>query len=482
MSNSSVPTVVIIGGGVSGTLVAAALLDAHSPLDVVVVESRPSLGRGLAYSTPCAGHLMNVPAGKLSLVEGEPNHLVKWLRANWERGAAGKSFIPRHIFGRYVGDFLSARLAQAEPGVKLRHLRKEAVNLVWKEPGWAVHFADGSRMKAAAVVLATGNPPPPEDVVPAGEFRESANYFPSLWEPGATKDLPVDAAVLLIGSGLTAVDAAISLDANGHRGDVYMISRRGLFPRHHSERSAREAPDDWQPPLPHTLRGLLAQVRRRARLHQRRSGGKFDTGWRRVIDALRDQTPSLWQGLTEIEQRRFLRHLRPFWEVHRHRMAPEVAEEIARFRKEGRLHTLAAWIRRIESYPDGAWVDYVHRPGGHGSWLKVARVINCAGSETDYRKLKRPLGTNLFASGIVEPGPHGMGLRTSSDGELESAQGHTWPNLVTLGPTRLGSLWETTAVPEIRVQADLLAKLLRARLEPATSSAVVIEESLLLLR
>ncbi|HWY24061.1 MAG TPA: hypothetical protein VNX47_04035, partial [Nevskia sp.] len=52
----------------------------------------------------------------------------------------------------------------------------------------------------------------------------------------------------------------------------------------------------------------------------------------------------------------------------------------------------------------------------------------------------------------------GLGLLTDAQGALldRDGQASTW--LYTLGPARKGQLWETTAVPEIRVQAQALAR------------------------
>ena len=474
MSESPVPTIAIVGGGASGTLVAIELLRATVPLRLIVLEPRPVLGRGLAYSTRCPAHLMNVPAGSLSLMEGDPGDFARWLRVNRSPQADTTTFAPRAVFGHYLHQRLTGRVQRAEGLVTLKHLRVEAVNLTRLGgrdefgAGWQVDLSDGSALAAQAVVLATGNNPPSEAGLPDDLWR-SPHYFPSAWSPGALDELDLGAPVLLVGSGLTAVDAALALDAAGHRENIHVISRRGLFSRVHSASSARGMLDAWRPQPSSSLRQLLAQVRERARLNQGGSSGAYDTGWRRVIDALRENTPSLWRGLSNAEQRRFLRHLRPFWEVHRHRMAPEVGERIGSFLRDGRVQILAARIQRVASRPTDAVVEIRMRRTGVIARLKIARVINCTGAETDYRRLKVPVWVNLLASGIVDSGPLNMGLRTSDDGELVSAHGQVWPDLFTLGPPRIGQLWETTAIPEIRAQARSVASLMLDRLPRSPS-------------
>ncbi len=467
--NESVPKVVIVGGGASGALVAMELLRAGAPMQVIVLEPKPVLGQGLAYSTRCARHLMNVPAGGLSLVESDSGDFARWLRMNWSPEAVAETFAPRSVYASYLGQLLTTRIEKAEPCITLKHLRVAAVNLTrLSEPdtlghGWRVELGDSSTLTAEAVVLATGNNPPSEMGL-ADDLRRSPHYFPSAWSPGALEGLDPEVAVLLVGSGLTAVDAALALDAAGHRGTIHVVSRRGLFSRTHSASSSRCTVDTWRPQPSSSLRNLLNQVRERARVHQGRANGAYDTGWRRVTDALRQDTPLLWQSLSDTERRRFLRHLRPFWEVHRHRMAPQVGERIGSLLTAGRLQILAARIRRVTSHPTDALVEIRMRRTGAIARLKVARVINCTGAETNYHRLRVPLWTNLLANGIVASGPLDLGLRTSDDGELMSADGQSWQDLFTLGPPRIGQLWETTAIPEIRVQASSVASLVLNRL------------------
>jgi uncharacterized NAD(P)/FAD-binding protein YdhS len=469
MSEWAVPKVVIVGGGASGALVAMKLLRGGAPMQVIVLEPRPVLGRGLAYSTRCSRHLMNVPARGLSVVEGDPGDFERWLRMNWSPEADAGTFAPRALYASYIGELLAAHVEKAEPCVTVKHVRAAAVNLKrFSEPdgladGWRVELGDGSGLTAQAVVLATGNNPPSEAGL-ADDLRESRHYFPSAWSPGALDGLDPEAAVLLVGSGLTAVDAALALDAAGHRGNIYVVSRRGLLSRAHSPSSARSTVDTWRPQPSSCLRDLLDQVRERARVQQGRANGAYDTGWRRVIEALRPDTPLLWQSLSETERRRFLRHLRPFWEVHRHRMAPQVGDRIESLLSAGRLLVVAARISRVTSDPTDAIVEIRMRRTGAAARLKVARVINCTGAETNYRRLKARLWVNLLASGVVDSGPLDMGLRTSDDGELISADGQVWPDLFTLGPSRIGQLWETTAIPEIRTQASSVASLVLDRL------------------
>jgi uncharacterized NAD(P)/FAD-binding protein YdhS len=460
-------TVAIVGGGLSGTLVAMRLLAQVRPpqmMRVIIVEPRPQLGPGSAYSTVYAGHLMNVRAGRLSLVNEDAEHFVKWLRthSHSDLSPSAESFAPRFLYGRYVSELLDASQARAHPYVALRHIRAEAVDLRNRDSGIDVLLKDGACIQADAAVLALGNPPPNQDFVPDPEFRSSSGYLSDVWQAGTVVSLARDASVLLVGSGLPAIDVAVALEESGFRGGIHVVSRRGIWPCVH----ARYEPclrSIWQGESFGSLRTLLSTIRREVRLAEAEGGN-----WRAVIDSLRPYANRLWQGLSPVDRRRFFRHLRPYWEAHRHRMAPQVARIVEGLTEQGRLRLYAGRITAATWDEERAQVQIKLRGGSTLRVLRVSRVINCAGPESDYRKLPHPLWRNLFARGMAVAGPIGMGLRVGPEGQLINAQGEPSETLFTLGPTRLGALIETTSVPEIRVQAAVLA----ARLHGLTESSL----------
>jgi uncharacterized NAD(P)/FAD-binding protein YdhS len=445
--------IAIVGGGLSGTLVAIRLLRARRPLYIWVVEPQARLGPGLPYSTPYAGHLMNVPSGRLSLADDDPKHFTQWLRANYDALATDYCFAPRRVYGHYISSLLEAAWDQRCTGVRFEHVRAEADALVKDSSQIRLHLRGGSTIEADAAILALGNPPSSEEAIPAirnSPFRSSPHYFRSAWDPAAVSGLDPEAPVLLVGSGLTAVDAAIGLHEQGHRGLIHAVSRRGLLPHSHSTEAIPHSLAGRVEASP-TLRELWSQVRGKIRLAESRG-----EDWRCVIDGLRSYTQRLWQGLPCAERRRFLRHLRPYWDVHRHRMAPEVAAFIAGRLQQQRLKVHAGRIRSIQETPDGARVEISLRGASGELVLAVRRVINCTGPDCDYRKWPSPFFKNLFAQGMVQAGPMGLGLLTTEEGELINAQGAVVNNVFTLGPARIGRDWETTAAAEIRVQSAAL--------------------------
>ncbi|MNS38775.1 hypothetical protein D3C72_710360 [compost metagenome] len=258
-----------------------------------------------------------------------------------------------------------------------------------------------------------------------------------------------DEDLLLIGAGLTAIDWALSLAARGHRGHIHLLSRQGRLPHVHVPGLS---PRTSEPPAaPHTATGLLSWVRGEVRAAE-----ATGLDWRQAVDGIRPHLQGLWRGLSHAERRRFLRHARPFWEVHRHRMAPEVAGAIARLRASGQLTVHAGRVAGYEDCPDAVRVSVRQRRGGSAS-VTVARVVNCTGPEADFRKKRHPLVANLLERGLVRPDALGMGIEVSDDGAVLDAQGTPSDTIFALGPVRKGGLWETTAVPELRGQAGALA-------------------------
>lgn len=441
--------IAIIGGGCSGVLAAISLLREAPDEDLIVIESREDLGRGMAYSTPWYEHLLNVPAAKMSALPSEPSHFAEWLTRRGWPPTCGSSFVPRRVYGDYLGDVLRTAVARAEQS--FRHIRSEVEDLELTPRGIRLVLQDGSSLHAGRAVLALGNPPPRPLAALAG-FDAGENCFPSLWCPGAVELHSREENVLLIGSGLTAMDAVLALAAAGHTGTVQIVSRRGQLPQPH--RTAAQEADPGAAPQPAGLRALLHNLRQEA---VRR--GQSGENWRHAVDSLRPVTNALWEQLSLAEQRRFLRHLKAYWDTHRHRMAPEVADAVEHYRHQGRLRVCAGRLLSVYRGERGLEVSIARRRGGELR-VEADRIINCTGIEEKYTESSRPLIRSLAAGGLAAVNRLGTGFSADSSGALIDARGRISNRLFTLGPTRSGDLIETVAVPEIRQQADILARYL----------------------
>jgi uncharacterized NAD(P)/FAD-binding protein YdhS len=434
-----IATVAIIGGGFSGTLQAINLLRHEGPR-AILIEQRPDVGRGVAYSAAHPSHLLNVRAGNMSALPDEPNHFVRWLD---ERGLSHLgAFVPRIVYGQYLAELLDD--AHRHSAGRLDIVQGEAVSLD-ADCGVSVSLRDGRRIRADAAVLALGNLPPeaPEGLDPT--TLGPGRYLADPWAANLASGLKDSDHVVILGTGLTMIDAVLQLDAQGFSGIITALSRRGLVPRPH-RLETHGSPLGNRPSG--ELSALLAAVRQRS----------SEVGWRAAIDALRPHTQSIWLAATPDQRRRFLRHLRPWWDVHRHRTAPEVAARIDGIRTANRLRIVAGRPTRFTPSPAGISVEYVPRGATAPHRMSAARIVNCTGPRTDLSRTTFPLLHNLVEHGLVRSDPLGLGLDVDKQARLLDAHGNTHANLFALGPMTRGAFWEITAVPDIRVQTWTLAR------------------------
>ncbi|WP_013324829.1 FAD/NAD(P)-binding protein [Gloeothece verrucosa] len=447
-------TIAIIGGGFSGSMVAIHLLKlATGPLTIKFIEPRPRINVGVAYSTPWECHLLNVPAGQMSAFTDQPDHFWCWLkdiRSTIEKDA----FVPRQLYSRYIRFLLAQAQKQANATVKLEWISDEAISVKPDAKQLEVCLSNGEVIPADRVVLALGNFPPSHPHGINASLKESQRYFTSWDVLPILGSLNPKSSILLLGSGLTMMDIVAALNHQGHQGQIYGVSRRGLLPQPHQPTAAyADFLENIEPPT--TIRGLMRLVRQE--IAQADSLG-YD--WRSVFNALRPHTQTLWQSLPLAEKRRFLRHLRPYWEIHRHRAIPSLVQMLENLMETGQLTLYAGRVQKYQ--PEGKNINVFVRPRGRKELLQlpVEVVINCTGAECDYRSLKAPIMINLLANGLVRPDPLHLGLDVANHGALINANGKPSEQLYTLGPPQKGCLWETTAVREIRQQAQQLAKIL----------------------
>ena len=443
--------VAIIGGGFSGTTLAAQLLQrSGGTVSVVLIERGARLGRGVAYGTQCPGHLLNVRASNMSAYPDDPTHLLDWARLNHDPEVSPDDYLPRTTYGEYVASVLREQIQQNP--CQVEHMHDEAIGLARLGNMTQIRLRSGRALLAGRVVLANGNFPPSDPRLP-GKTPHSRRYVSNPWAAGAFGDVVRDKSILIVGSGLTGADVAISLRQRGFRGTIHILSRRGLMPQTH--KATVPGSQLWANRFPRTVRALLRLIR-----IEIDAAEKAGSGWRGVIDSLRPFTQQIWRSLALSERRRFLRHVRPFWDVHRHRVAPAIGANLTSQIQNGELETHAGRITEYAEDGDGVEITYRDRKSGRRTRLRVDRVINCTGPESDCRKVSDPLLTSLFRQRLIRPDPLFLGLDVSADGALISADGLASDFLYAVGPIRKGTLWETIAVPELRVQTSEMAALL----------------------
>ncbi|SDT30640.1 FAD/NAD(P)-binding protein [Actinoplanes derwentensis] len=420
-------TIAIIGGGASGALTARAIARNSAWRTVLISpESRP--GRGVAYGPAEEWHLLNSRAAAMSADSTDPQHLLRWCR---ERGmtADAASFLPRPVYGDYLADqFASAA------GSRLSHHRATAIGVRPDGPGYVVTDDTDSEIRAEHLVLALGNPPPCVPSAVSAEARSDVAFVADPWAPGALDAVPADQPVLLLGTGLTAIDVALTLTRDPWGVPIEALSRRGLLPRAHPHVPAPAV--DLEIEATESLAPLIRRLRRAV------ADGAH---WSAVIDHVRTKADRLWAGLDAAARERFLRHAQRYWEVHRHRMAPPIAARIAELHATGAFQPRSGRITSIEPDPRGGLLVHVEgeQPKRYGG------VITCTGPGP-LPCSAGPLLADLLDDGLLRTGPHGLGIDTDENGQAR-------PGLWLVGPLRRGHLWESTAVPEIRSQAERLA-------------------------
>jgi uncharacterized NAD(P)/FAD-binding protein YdhS len=435
----------IVGGGCSGLLTAVQLLRHGFCEPITIIEPRAQLGRGLAYSTTFDDHLLNVPAGKMSGLPDEPSHFLDWLTAKQWPGTAPGLFAPRRLYGEYLGELLEKHGGRD----RVQHVRAE-VNFVERAPGGAkLHLNDGTVLDACRVVLALGNPASgPALRAPTTELQDRWHLSP--WIGDVLRLRAPGERILLVGAGLTAVDAVLALQSQPGGCTTYLLSRTGKLPQVHSSKPIATG----LPPLGdrRNLRTMFRALR-----VQIGTARDQDICWRAVIDALRPVSNQMWRDLPLSERERFLRHLRTYWETHRHRMAPAVRARLDEYRNAGRVEVIAGRLRETVPAEKGIEVRIGLRHGSERR-LHVDRVINCTGIHEYYNHRPRRLIGALIEAGIATANDLGIGFHTDEHGALIGADGIPSDVFFTLGPPRRGELFETTAVPEIRTQAAALAR------------------------
>jgi len=447
--------VVIVGAGFSGTALAINLLrNASAPLCIRLID-REQIARGVAYARRPFPYLLNVPAGRMSATVADPDEFLRFARRRLPDAAAA-DFLPRELYG----DYLAATLADAERSaadtVRLERLYGTVIAL--ERPARSdtrrVHLADGRAVEAHEVVLAFGNPPP-ADLTATAALEGSARYVPDPW--AAPPQLRPGETVLILGCGLTMADV-VAAGASGARGPVtfHALSRRGLLPPPQSAFVPAAAAASAAPLLRAaavSVRELLAAARRLVRDTEARGGD-----WREAIAVLRAQAPQLWQLLGPAERRRFLRHVRVYWDVHRHRLPEASWEQLQQMRHAGALTLHAGRLVHLEHAGRRVRALYRARGAATTTALVVDRVINCTGPDYDVRRSSERLVRSLLAQGIASADPLGIGLATGARGALLGRDGRSADDVFYLGPMLRAAHWETTAVAELREYAAQLAQ------------------------
>ncbi len=432
------PTVAVVGAGFSGLLTALRLLAAPDGPAVRLIERRGAFAQGVAYSTLEADHLLNVRAANMSAFAEDPGHFLRWLTSRGFEGV-GNLFAPRRLYGEYLRAMIHEAVGAADAG-RLILEADAAVGVRRLGVGWTVEMAMGRSFEADAVVLAMGNQTPTTPRGAGDAVLAAPAYVADPWSLSA-EALPDEGLVVLLGTGLSMVDVALQIHRMKPALRLLAVSRRGLLPRVHLADGPLAL--EVTPPADVSPARLLEFLRRRS------SGLE----WRAVIDGFRAHVHDIWRGWSLAERRRFLRHARPWWDVHRHRMAPQVADKLSALIAGGVLEVAAGRIQAMDVAPDGLDVGWTPKGAAPSVTSRAALVVNCTGPNADPTASADALLTGLIERGDARVDPCGLGLDVDPDARLLDATGQAHDTLFAVGPITRGASWEITSVPDIRLQA-----------------------------
>ncbi|WP_075289304.1 FAD/NAD(P)-binding protein [Pararhizobium arenae] len=445
--------VAVVGSGFSAIAETANLLRLlPASSSIAVVGDDPGFGRGTAYRTELHIHRLNVPAQRMSIFADRPDDFADWLRTRG-KGVPPDGFASRDDFGRYLRDRLAALLRERDRPV-LHFIKAKAVACEQCSAAKnAFRLDNGSLLEATNVVLCLGigNADVSVDVTHIeGPMRERIVTNP--WRLGWLSHVKPSQTVCILGSGLTMVDQVLALRAHGHRGPIRVLSRRGLLSHAHAD--SKVEPIAPTLPASRDMSALLASLRQQVRA---------GADWRGVMDGLRPLTQRLWQELSPAQKSRFLRHALPWWNIHRHRLAPLVASRLDALGKSGALRVYKGYIKDIEAAKCKLVASF--RPRGESglAQLEADWVVNCTGMERAGIR-HSPLLRQMLQDGSIRADELGLGICVDQSAQIVDRNGVVQPGLFALGALTAGQFWEITAVPDIRVQARSVAEQIAANL------------------
>lgn len=442
-------TVAIIGGGASGTLTALQLLrqSRGSHLSIAIIERSSTVGRGLAYQVPSDRCKLNVPVQGMSAFPDDPSNFFEWIRQQ-DATITGDEFVSRRLYGTYLGELLQYH-SQHSTNVSLRTIEGEARDLSFSPDinKWCISFSDLASLQVDYCVLALGN-------LRRASFcgYKAEEFFYDPYDTASYEALREQDSILIVGSGLTAVDSVLEAEGSGFKGSYTLLSRHGRLPLPH------EPAISPSPAMPALTTQALTTLPIRQLTNLFVSSARDQGSSQAAIQLIRPHIQDIWTGLSVRDKRCFLRHVRPIWEVHRHRIPKAHHDVLESLRAQGRLTIIAGHLRSIVRSANCADVEL----STQGILVKrsFGGLLLCAGPEGDLTKVQNPLVRNLLDRKLLQAGPLGLGGFINSDTPGCST-------ISMIGPLQREALWEITAVREIRSEAEKLAKHIVARVTEA---------------
>ena len=446
--------VAVIGGGYAGAAFAVHLSrQAHAPVDIVVVEPRHQVGGGLAYSTPDPHHRLNAPDVIHPLYEDDEEHFRRWLEDTGRLAADpdawysdGRLYPRRGDFGAYVAAEFAAHRASNPSGSSLEHRRDRAVGIQRRRNGVRLALAGGDTIVADQCVIALGQEQAPFHLPGDAGDRLIGDPF----APGALAAIPRDAAVLVVGTGLTAADAVASLVGQGHTGPITCLSRRGLRPKDQNPGAAGQT--IWertavQPPTFVRRHGVPTNIVELARIVRADARDRMARGetWHGAIDDVRDAAGELWRGLPVGDKRRFVRHLKPYYDVHRFRIPPQTRDIVRRAEERGQLRFECGRIVGAEAVAETVAVTIRRRGEARAHVSSYDVVVSCVGLANAVDQSRNPFVRSCLDERLARPSDMSRGLESDDRGRIIDADGAPVESVYVIGGMTLDRFGEVPA-------------------------------------
>nr|WP_294773694.1 FAD/NAD(P)-binding protein [uncultured Flavobacterium sp.] len=457
-------TIGIIGAGFSGTMTAVQLIEkSDSPFEIIIINERETLNKGFAYNPYSDKHLLNVISGKMSAFPDQPDHFLDWVMTkdafkDKDNVLIANSFLPRKLYGEYLVSIWDNALKVAQSkNINVTVIDSFVVDLQTQDLTVTLWLDNNQVITVDDCVITSGNQIPRNPKIKNVDFYQSKNYFQNPWKANSVQNTNPDLPVLIIGNGLTMVDTVIGLIEQGFKNEIYSISPNGfnILPHRHNGLKYTKLGEELREDM--NLTDLVSLVNKHIKT-VRSYGATAEP----VIDSLRPFTQNIWKRFTAEEKKIFMSRLRHLWGVARHRIPIHTHDKLQQLRIDGKLNINSGKLLNLTETNGFIRVEYFDKKDNVVKTLKVSRVINCTGPETDLMNTENCFLKNCLLKGILKQDFLKLGIVTNTDTfQVINSHEKAQPHLFTIGCNLKGELWESTAVNELRSQAEKLAAFLK---------------------
>jgi uncharacterized NAD(P)/FAD-binding protein YdhS len=302
-------------------------------------------------------------------------------------------------------------------------------------------------------IIATGNQLPRNPLIKNNSFFQHPNYFQNPWTAAAVNNPDNRIAILLIGNGLTMVDTVLALQERNFRGIIYSISPNGYHILSH-----RHAPIKYSKLVDELPEELDLKSIRNLIVKHVRAVRKLGVSAEPVIDSLRPFSQNIWRNFSINDKREFLRKYRHAWGVARHRIPIHMNDFLLKLMFSIKLKVFAGKIKSLNEVNGTIEVSFIEKNSKTEEKIFVSRVINCTGPESNIKLSESQLLKKCLEKGIISQDEFYLGFNADpTNFQLIGGNGEVQNNIFTLGTNLKGIFWESTAVNELRSQAENLA-------------------------